>query len=160
MESVSGSGFDRSCSWSADFYRERCVTHARTHRGSRLHPTHSPPYGQLEYPSRCVLLQAGQRERGIEPPFRAWEARVLPLNYSRIQELRRKQEGASFAVRCASVKSVRPGVWSLFDLLTPFPELPPVRSSGFGRGSRSIPPPKGGTPSFLTRPGTARSWPR
>ncbi len=25
----------------------------------------------------------GERVRGIEPPFRAWEARVLPLNYTR-----------------------------------------------------------------------------
>jgi hypothetical protein len=24
-----------------------------------------------------------ERVRGIEPPYRAWEARVLPLNYTR-----------------------------------------------------------------------------
>jgi hypothetical protein len=30
-----------------------------------------------------VLLGLGKRVRGIEPPYRAWEARVLPLNYTR-----------------------------------------------------------------------------
>jgi hypothetical protein len=27
----------------------------------------------------------GERATGIEPAFRAWEARVLPLNYARVQ---------------------------------------------------------------------------
>jgi hypothetical protein len=31
---------------------------------------------------RCPALR-GERARGIEPPPRAWEARVLPLNYAR-----------------------------------------------------------------------------
>jgi hypothetical protein len=31
----------------------------------------------------CDLGLCRERVRGIEPPFRAWEARVLPLNYTR-----------------------------------------------------------------------------
>jgi hypothetical protein len=28
-----------------------------------------------------------ERVRGIEPPYRAWEARVLPLNYTRMIDI-------------------------------------------------------------------------
>ena len=30
-------------------------------------------------------VQVGERVRGIEPPYAAWEAAVLPLNYTRIE---------------------------------------------------------------------------
>ena len=43
------------------------------------------------YPNSVILISAGaqssregERVRGIEPPLRAWEARVLPLNYTRV----------------------------------------------------------------------------
>jgi hypothetical protein len=32
---------------------------------------------------RADLRLCVERVRGIEPPLRAWEARVLPLNYTR-----------------------------------------------------------------------------
>ena len=42
-------------------------------------PQHKGPGGgNRRSPGLCV-----ERVRGIEPPLRAWEARVLPLNYTR-----------------------------------------------------------------------------
>ena len=48
-----------------------------------------PEYGKekkLNYTLQRRLLHIGNnvRERGLEPRPRAWEARILPLNYSRI----------------------------------------------------------------------------
>lgn len=44
-----------------------------------------------DYVERCLAEESifghvglyGERVRGIEPPLQAWEARVLPLNYTR-----------------------------------------------------------------------------
>ncbi len=36
-----------------------------------------------ELEQRADLRVSAERVRGIEPPLRAWEARVLPLNYTR-----------------------------------------------------------------------------
>jgi hypothetical protein len=47
-----------------------------THRAGG--PTRSPGRG-----TTADLGFRTERVRGIEPPFRAWEARVLPLNYTR-----------------------------------------------------------------------------
>lgn len=33
--------------------------------------------------NRRLQVRFMERARGIEPPYRAWEARVLPLNYAR-----------------------------------------------------------------------------
>ena len=43
-------------------------------------------FGRLRIPPKTVTRPRGlylERVRGIEPPLRAWEARVLPLNYTR-----------------------------------------------------------------------------
>ena len=37
----------------------------------------------VETEQRADLRLRMERVRGIEPPLRAWEARVLPLNYTR-----------------------------------------------------------------------------
>ena len=39
-------------------------------------------YGSVHNDYRVFLLL--ERVRGIEPPYSAWEADVLPLNYTRI----------------------------------------------------------------------------
>jgi hypothetical protein len=35
-------------------------------------------------PTPNIQLRGNQRVRGIEPPCAAWEAAVLPLNYTRV----------------------------------------------------------------------------
>jgi hypothetical protein len=37
----------------------------------------------IREPSNEAVMQGMEREKGIEPSPQAWEARVLPLNYSR-----------------------------------------------------------------------------
>ena len=41
------------------------------------------------YPLQCNGYRGGfmERLRGVEPPYAAWEAAVLPMNYSRIWKL-------------------------------------------------------------------------
>jgi hypothetical protein len=39
---------------------------------------------QKQRPTPNIQLKVNQRVRGIEPPCAAWEAAVLPLNYTRV----------------------------------------------------------------------------
>ena len=55
-------------------------------RSSTPRSSGSTRYRPLSRPRRCAISWAspdGERARGIEPPSRAWEAHVLPLNHAR-----------------------------------------------------------------------------
>ena len=51
-----------------------------------------------------------ERVRGIEPPLRAWEARVLPLNYTRRPRVPKSREAPAREGRRVSGSGGREGV--------------------------------------------------
>ena len=55
--------------------------------------------------AESVELGRAERVRGIEPPLSAWEAEVLPLNYTR----RRRPE----PIQCRCDRGVQSGAWPL-----------------------------------------------
>jgi hypothetical protein len=69
----------------------------------------APPRGRFQprRPDSCsgrrrtYVRVSRERVRGIEPPFRAWEARVLPLNYTR---------GAARRGRAPAAEGTRPRI--------------------------------------------------
>jgi hypothetical protein len=50
----------------------------------------------------CLCLKKMERVKGIEPSYEAWEAAVLPLNYTRMQAIVSVVCGTGLAISKAS----------------------------------------------------------
>jgi hypothetical protein len=54
-------------------------------------PVASPPGQKFAHDAAEMLVADVERVKGIEPLYAAWEAAVLPLNYTRVALLRRSR---------------------------------------------------------------------
>ena len=77
-----------------------------------------------ERQARNSLAQRkGERVKGIEPSYAAWEAAVLPLNYTRVQDVRIVDWG----LRIGKLRRYCQEMTSSFDAAEFLSPAPPVR---------------------------------